>query len=382
MHHVLVIGAGKIGSLITFLLSHSNEYRVYLADIQASNPVIEKLQPLPNFKYVQLDANDKNSISEFVKTENIKAIISSLPFYCNIPIAEVAAANHIHYFDLTEDVQTTEAVEKLAKSAKSTFVPQCGLAPGFISIVANHLMQHFSKLETVKMRVGALPANISNALKYSLTWSTDGLINEYGNACYGVENGKEVALSPLEGLEEIDIDGMSYEAFNTSGGIGSLAHTYRGRVQNLNYKTIRYPGHCEKMKFLMNDLKLNQDRETLKRIFENAIPKTNQDIVLVYVSVSGIQDQQYVERNYVKKFYPKVIKGYHWSAIQMTTASGICAVVDMVFNHPNKYHGFVCQEQFSFEDLISNRFGQYYAATMSALPAENKDSHTDIKKAQ
>lgn len=382
MHHVLVMGAGKIGSLISFLLSHSNDYYVYLADIEINNPAIDKLQPLPHFKYVQLDANNKEQVSDFVKSHKIEAIISSLPFYCNVPIAEVAASQHVHYFDLTEDVKTTEAVEKLSKTAKSTFVPQCGLAPGFISIVANNLMRHFASLETVKMRVGALPANISNALKYSLTWSTDGLINEYGNPCYGVENGKEVALSPLEGLEEIDIDGMSYEAFNTSGGIGSLAATYRGRVENLNYKTIRYPGHCEKMKFLMNDLKLNQDRDTLKRIFENAIPKTNQDIVLVYVSVSGIQDSQYVERNYVKKFYPKVIKGHHWSAIQMTTASGICSVVDMVFNHPEKYHGFVCQEQFSFEDLINNRFGQYYAATMSALPADNKDLHVDIKKAQ
>jgi len=361
MQNVLVIGAGKIGSLISFLLSHSNAYFVHLADIQAENPHMHRLGELPNFKYSQLDANDTNSIAEFVKKNKINAILSSLPFYCNVPIAKVAAENHVHYFDLTEDVETTKAVEELSKKAKSAFVPQCGLAPGFISIVANDLMRHFPTLDTVKMRVGALPTNISNALQYSLTWSTDGLINEYGNPCQAVEQGEEVSLLPLEGLEQIKIDGLTYEAFNTSGGIGSLVNTYYGKIKHLSYKTIRYPGHCSKIRFLMNDLKLNDDRDTLKRIFEHAIPKTFQDVVLVYVSVTGTQDRQYVEENYVKKFYPKRIGGHRWSAIQLTTASGICGVMDIVLNNADKYHGFVKQEQFSLDDLTSNRFGEYYA---------------------
>lgn len=361
MHHVLVIGAGKIGSLISFLLANSNMYFVHLADIHDENPHPDKLGTLENFKYSKLDANDTQKISDFVKKHKITAVLSSLPFYCNIPIAKVAAAQHLHYFDLTEDVETTKAVEELAKKAKTAFVPQCGLAPGFISIVANDLMKNFPTLDTVKMRVGALPTNISNALQYSLTWSTDGLINEYGNPCNAIEDGKSVDLLPLEGLEKIKIDGLTYEAFNTSGGIGSLADSYDGKVKHLSYKTIRYPGHCSKIRFLMNDLKLNHDRETLKRVFENAIPKTLQDVVLVYVSVTGIQDGHFLEENYVKKFYPKRIGGHRWSAIQLTTASGICAVMDLVLHNPEKYHGFVRQEQFSLDDLTNNRFGEYYA---------------------
>lgn len=361
MHHVLILGAGKIGSLITFLLSHSNDYMVYLGDIQKTNPYPQRLNDLNNFKYVTLDANNPNEIAEFLKSNKIGAIISSLPFYCNIPIAELAATHGLHYFDLTEDVKTTEAVQKLSLNANSAFVPQCGLAPGFISIVANDLMRHFPTLDTVKMRVGALPTNTSNALQYSLTWSTDGLINEYGNPCQGIENGEEVELLPLEGLEKIKVNGLTYEAFNTSGGIGSLAHTYHGKVKHLSYKTIRYPGHCAKIKFLMNDLKLNHDRETLKRIFEHAIPKTHQDVVLVYVSVTGIQENQLIEQNYVNKFYPKIIGGHNWSAIQLTTASGICAVVDIVMASPEKFKGFICQEAFSFEQLLANRFGAYYS---------------------
>src|SRR3990167_5558377 len=360
MHKVLVIGAGKIGSLISFLLANSNEYFVYLADIQEKNPFEKRLSDLKNVTYIQLDLNDTAAFASFIKKHPVSAVISSLPYYCNVPIATAASKHGLNYFDLTEDVQTTTAVLDIAQNAKTAFVPQCGLAPGFISIIANHLMKNFPRLDTVKMRVGALPINISNALQYSLTWSTDGVINEYGNLCHGVEDGKNVDLLPLEGLEEIKIDGLTYEAFNTSGGIGSLAHTYYGRVKHISYKTIRYPGHCEKIKFLMNDLKLNSDRETLKRIFEHAIPKTFQDVVLVYVSVTGEQDDQFVEENYVRKFYPKVINGHRWSAIQLTTASGICSVVDIVLSHPEKYSGFIRQEEFSLTDLTQSRFGDYY----------------------
>lgn len=372
MHQVLVIGAGKIGSLISFLLANSNEYFVYLADIHDTNPHEKRLGNLPNFKYIKLDATDSKSVAAAVKENKIKAIISSLPFYHNIPIAQVAAECQVNYFDLTEDVKTTEAVSEISKTAKTAFVPQCGLAPGFISIVANHLMKNFPTLDMVKMRVGALPTNISNSLQYSLTWSTDGLINEYGNPCEAVEDGKEVLLQPLEGLEEIKIDGLTYEAFNTSGGIGSLAHTYMGKVKHLSYKTIRYPGHCEKIKFLMNDLRLNEDRDTLKRIFEHAIPKTYQDVVLVYVSVTGTQDDHYIEENYVKKFYPKIINGFRWSAIQLTTACGICSVVDLVLSNPDRYTGFVRQEQFSLDDLIGSRFGEYFG---SVSPLQGGNGH-------
>lgn len=362
MHRVLVAGAGKIGSLIATLLANSNDYEVYLSDIRIDTPHLQRLfAKTPNLKLVTLDAQDPKMVGDFIKKNPVDTILSSLPYYCNIAIAHIAKDFNLNYFDLTEDTKTASTVTELSKNSSTAFVPQCGLAPGFISIVANELMRHFPTLDAVKMRVGALPVNISNALQYSLTWSTDGLINEYGNLCQAIADGKEVNLMPLDDLEEIKIDGLTYEAFNTSGGIGSLAHSYKDKVKTISYKTIRYPGHCEKMRFLMNDLQLNDDRDTLKRILENAIPKTSQDVVLVYVSVTGTQDGFYSEENYVKKFYPKTINHTHWSAIQLTTASAICAVMDMVVSQPEKYKGLVKQEQFSLANLISNRFGQYYA---------------------
>ena len=363
MQKVLVLGAGKIGTLIAFLLASSNDYHVYLADLSLDNrPDLERLlAKTANLETVTLDAKNKDEIRAFLKKNAVQAVAPCLPYFYNIEIAKLAKEFNISYFDLTEDTHTANTVFDLAQNITSAFVPQCGLAPGFISIVAQDLMKHFPLLDTVKMRVGALPVNISNGLQYSLTWSTDGLINEYGNLCQAIENGEEVHSLPLDDLEEIKIDGLTYEAFNTSGGIGSLANSYLKKVKHMSYKTIRYPGHCAKMRFLMHDLKLNQDRDTLKRILENSIPKTSQDVVLVYVSVTGTKDNFFTEENYVKKFYPKIINGFNWSAIQLTTASGLCATLDMVLSQPGKFKGHIRQEQISLDDLTSNRFGQYYA---------------------
>jgi len=361
MHHVLVAGSGKIGSLIATLLANSGNYRVFLTDINSETPLAKKVvTQTQHLTFSRLDAESPAIVDSFIREHNIETVVSCLPFFCNIALAEAAHKAKVNYFDLTEDTHSASTIRNLAENTDKAFVPQCGLAPGFISIVANDLMRQFAKLDSIKMRVGALPVNISNALQYSLTWSTDGLINEYGNLCAAIENGQEVTLLPLDDLEEIKIDGLTYEAFNTSGGIGSLADTWKGKVHSISYKTIRYPGHCNKMRFLMNDLKLNDDRETLKRILENSLPKTGQDVVLVYVSVVGQQDGILIEKNYVRKFYPRRINNTDWSAIQLTTASSLCAVLDLVVKNPDKYNGFVAQENFSLQQLTQNHFGEYF----------------------
>jgi saccharopine dehydrogenase-like NADP-dependent oxidoreductase len=362
MHKVLILGAGKIGSLICGLLAESGDYDVHVADVNASvaRSVVEA-HALDNLHAHGFDAGDRQALAAHLRAHPVEAVISSLPFYCNVGVAEAARAAGAHYFDLTEDVAVTRAVRQLADGADTAFVPQCGLAPGFISIAANALIAHFDELRSVKLRVGALPQHPNNVLKYSLTWSTEGLINEYGNPCEAIVNGRTTEVAPLEGLEEIEIDGTPYEAFNTSGGLGSLGDTFGQRAESMDYKTIRYPGHCSQMRLLMNDLKLNQDRATLKRVLENAVPQTLQDVVIVYVAVTGRQGGELREENYVSKIYPQMIAGRLWSAIQVTTAAGIAAVVDLVLRTPGRYRGFVRQEDFQLVDVLDNRFGHYYA---------------------
>ena len=359
--NILVLGAGKIGSLITAILSECPDYCISVGEVD--HDTLQRLVselPASRFTPHNLNVREPNALENHLSSHKYDAVVSSLPYFCNAKVAELARAHQLHYFDLTEDVEVTRHVKHISEGAQQAFVPQCGLAPGFISIVTHELMTHFDTVENVKMRVGALPVHPSNALKYSLTWSTDGLINEYGNVCYGIEQGEEVPLLPLEGYETIEVDGLLYEAFNTSGGLGTLADTYAGKVKTMNYKTLRYPGHCEKIHLLMNDLLLNEDRDTLKRILERAIPKTLQDVVLIYSSVAGYRNGELYEENYVKKIYPQTIAGKHWSAIQVTTASGLCSVLDLVINHSPAYKGFVTQETFPLHEIIKNRFGLCY----------------------
>jgi len=362
MQDILVLGAGKIGVLISGLLAECDAYRVQLADSKPGVAAeVAKAHGSDNIAAFDLDATDKDALTKHVREHKPTAVVSGLPYFCNLTVAEVARAEDLHYFDLTEDVTVTAKVRGLAEGSSKVFAPQCGLAPGFISIAANELIQHFDSLKSVKLRVGALPQHPNNVLKYSLTWSTDGIINEYGNLCQSIVDGVEVDVLPLEGLEKIEIDGTRYEAFNTSGGLGSLGETYGDLVNTMNYKTIRYPGHCEQMRLLMNGLKLNHDRGTLKRILENAVPQTLQDVVVIYAAVTGEQDGEFREENYVNKVYPQVVAGRLWSAIQMTTAGGVCSVLDLVLSNPNKYQGFVAQEQFRLSDILENRFGEIYA---------------------
>lgn len=362
MHEVLILGAGKIGVLVASFLADTGEYHVHVGDVSAD--ACKRVAAQWSDKKIEevvLDATDPAALKNYCETQRVEAVISSLPYYCNPTVADVARQCDLYYFDLTEDVEVTNYVKKISSGSRRAFVPQCGLAPGFISIAANELITHFDSVDSVKMRVGALPINPSNVLKYSLTWSTDGVINEYGNLCYGIEGGENTTLLPLEGYETISVDGLLYEAFNTSGGLGTLAETYAGKVNTMNYKTLRYPGHCEKIQFLMNDLKLNEKRDMLKEILENAIPKTLQDVVLIYVSVTGRKRKELMEENYVKKIYPQEISGKLWSAIQVTTAAGLCSVVDLVLADSDAYRGFMTQETFSLDRILENRFGRYYA---------------------
>ena len=240
-------------------------------------------------------------------------------------------------------------------------MPQCGLAPGFISIAAMHLIRSFETTDTVKMRVGALPIYPSNRLKYNLTWSTEGLINEYGNLCEIIEEKKRLLALPLEGYERFSLDGLEYEAFNTSGGLGSLTESLEGKVRKVDYKSVRYPGHRDLIAFLMHDLRFNTDRETLRTVFERSISTTAQDLCLIFVDVTGMSKDRFRQRTYASKVYNTTLSGHHFSAIQITTAAGICAPLDLVLTGKlKKTAGFLRSEDINLTDFLANQFGKYF----------------------
>jgi saccharopine dehydrogenase-like NADP-dependent oxidoreductase len=355
MKNVMVVGGGKIGVAIAEFLTGSGDYCVTVAD--RDGDALARMPPHAERRRVVIE--DAPGFAREIAGHD--AVLSATPYYLNAIIAEAARTAGAHYLDLTEDVASTRAIKTLAEGASTAFIPQCGLAPGFISIAAFDLARKFDKLRDVCMRVGALPVFPTNALKYNLTWSTDGLINEYCNPCESIRDHVRGEAPALEEIEHFALDGTQYEAFNTSGGLGTLCETLEGRVENLNYKTVRYPGHRDIVKMLVRDLRLGLRRDVLKDVLETAIPITFQDVVLIFVTVSGWQGGLLTQESFAKKIYAREIGGRLMSAIQITTAAGICTMCDLLFAGKLPQQGFVRQEECRLDDFLANRFGGHYA---------------------
>ena len=356
MKQVVIIGAGKIGAAIAQMLAVTGDYFVTVAD--RSQAALAGVIPHEAVATAEVDISTAKELLALLTGKF--AVLSAAPFHLTGAVAEAAVEAGIHYLDLTEDVATTRKVEALAEKSKGALIPQCGLAPGFISIVAKDLADRFDALDSVRMRVGALPQYPSNALNYNLTWSTDGLINEYIEPCEAIVEGRLITVPAMEEREEFSLDGVTYEAFNTSGGLGTLAKSLEGKVRTMNYRTIRYPGHQAIVKALLNDLNLKNRRDVLKDLFENALPATKQDVVVIFVTVCGWKDGRYLQETYANKVYAATVAGQKMSAIQITTAAGICTVLDLLAEGHLPAKGFVRQEEVSLESFLANRFGRVY----------------------
>lgn len=359
MQTITILGIGRIGCLVAQLLAQLKKYRICVIDQNINLETKTILDEAQNIYSVELQLKETKQLSLLLEENKSIAVVSCLPYYLNLMVAKAAKMLSIHYFDLTEDTHVTQEIRAISKNASSAFVPQCGLAPGFINILTNDIASTFTSLDTIKMRVGALPLASNNALKYACTWSIEGLINEYSNLCPAIVNGVKAQLQPLEGLESLFINGEIYECFNTSGGIGTLDETYDARVKNLMYKTIRYPGHCEIMRFLMNDLELNGDHETLLKVLKK-IPTTTRDVVIIYLTVIGQKNSEFTEESYIHKIYSSKIGAHNYTAIQITTAASTVAVVQKILENPENYRGFIKQEIFTVDDILSGLFGDFY----------------------
>ncbi len=372
MKDVLLVGGGKIGAMITELLANSgrygghNDYRVTVAD--RSEDALRKVKSGARVDVLSLDVTDKDALKRALAGKF--AVLSAVPFSFTRYVADGAAAAKVHYFDLTEDVKTTRHVTELAEAGGAVMMPQCGLAPGFISIAGANLARGFDALEEVRLRVGALTQFPINGLKYNLTWSTAGLIHEYLQDCEAIVDGKVSVVEPLEGYETFSLDGTDYEAFNTSGGLGTLCGRLPAR--NLNYKTVRYPGHCEILKLLIRDLGLGKKPELLVEILDQALPHAYQDVVLIFVTAIGWIDGELRQESYANKVYSRVDEeGRRWSAIQITTASAICAVLDLVREDGLPQAGFIHHDQVDLDVFLANRFGKHYALP----PGQGRHEH-------
>jgi len=347
---VMVFGLGKVGSLVATLL-HDTGFEVVGYDARPTDGQFP-------FESRTCDVTNDEAIRDAM--QGFSAVVSCLPYHLNLAVVRAAHAIGLHYFDLTEDVPTTNATIELSETAKGVMAPQCGLAPGFIGIVGSHLTHDYDDLRSIELRVGALPQHPSGRLGYAFNWSSEGVVNEYLNDCEVIQNSRKMMVPAMGALETIVINGLRLEAFTTSGGLGTMCETFRDKVKSLNYKTMRYPGHRDLMKFFFRELHMADHREDAGDILVNAKPPVNDDVVYVHAAVEGHMNDGLFREEFVEAYYPIKISGQIWRAISWTTAASICAVVEMVANGTLPDHGFIKQEDISFDAFLETRNGSFY----------------------
>ncbi|MEJ6390170.1 saccharopine dehydrogenase family protein [Gymnodinialimonas ulvae] len=351
MKKIVVLGLGKVGRLAAELL-HSSGFEVTGIDVAARSD-------LP-FPVKTLELGHSAGVEAMFRRQD--AVLSCLPFHLNIPLAEAAHGAGIAYFDLTEDVPTTHRILELSASSKGLMAPQCGLAPGFIGIVGASLIAQFEDCRSCKMRVGALPQHPTGLMGYSFNWSPEGVVNEYLNDCEVIEDGARKMISPMEWIEDIYIDGMKLEAFTTSGGLGTMCDTYHGKVGNIDYKTMRYPGHAKLMNFFFHELLMRERRAEAGAILVNAKPPVDDDVVYVHASAEGVQDGALRRREFVRGYRPIEIMGERRTAISWTTAGSVVAIIEMVRDGLLPASGFLKQEDIDLDAFLATPTGGLYAA--------------------
>lgn len=350
---IAVLGLGKVGELVAVLAKE--------AGFAVTGVDSREREKLP-FNVIAGDVADAQFLEKIFEKND--AVISCLPYFLNKGVIEIAHQKNIHYFDLTEDVETTAYARKLSINSKTVMAPQCGLAPGFIAIVGSSLARKFKRLRSIELRVGALPQHPKGALGYAINWSAEGVVNEYLNDCEVISEGKVKSVPAMQNLETIVIDGMKLEAFTTSGGLGTMCETYSGKVEELNYKTMRYPGHMKMMKFFFHELLMKEDRKKAGEILVHAKPPVSDDVVYVHSAVEGWKDksgkEEFCRDEFVRAYYPKNIAGQQWRAISWTTACSIVAIVEMVSKGLLPDNGFIKQEDVTLDAFLKTKTGSYY----------------------
>jgi saccharopine dehydrogenase (NAD+, L-lysine-forming) len=353
---IAVLGLGRVGTLAAAML-HQAGFAVTGFDANAPHEACAF--PVRTFDAAAPALLD-GTLADF------EAVLSCLPYHLNLGVASAAHKRGIHYFDLTEDVPTTTAIREMSSNAKGIMAPQCGLAPGFVGIVGASLAREFRRCRSIRMRVGALPQHPTGLLGYAFNWSPEGVVNEYLNDCEVIEEGVHKMVSAMEWLETIYVNGVKLEAFTTSGGLGTMCETFLGKVDNIDYKTMRYPGHAQLMNFFFHELLMREKRALAGQVLTHAKPPVDDDVVYVHVSAEGDIDGRLRRKEFVRAYYPVEVAGAPRTAIAWTTSASVAAVIEMVRDGVLPPRGFLKQEEIALADFLRTRTGRRFAESGAA----------------
>ncbi len=282
----LILGAGMMGRALAFDLVRSRG-KDCLTVLDSNKESCESLNAWLGINVINLDVKDETKLHEQMTDADV--VIVALPYQFNLSLMKRAIKAGCNFCDLGgNDTIASEqlALDPDAKSAGVLCVPDCGLAPGMANVLAAHLTSEYDKVDKLTIRVGGLPQHPKPPLNYQLVFSVGGLINEYVEKCKTLRKGKITYTEPMTGLESVEFEGFGeLEAFCTSGGAAWLPEMFQGKINTLDYKTLRYPGHCVLMKEIL-DSGIGQ-RDALERQLTSKLAGDEEDVVLVNVSAEG-----------------------------------------------------------------------------------------------
>lgn len=301
----LVLGAGQQGRAIAFDLLRDPDTEIILADRDPD--LLEEVYSWLDDPRVDLEPLDASNVEELEAVmEDADATISALPYRFNLGATEAAIAAKTHLIDLggNNDVVAGQLeLDAAAKEAGIVVIPDCGLAPGLSAILAADVANRFSRIHELKIRVGGLPQRPQGELDYMLTFNVEGLLNEYSEPCVAVVDGETVLVEPLGDIERVNFPEPwgELEAFNTSGGLSTLPRSLGHKVENMDYKTLRYPGHAEKIRGLYDQGLFSREpkqtsegevipRELLGKMIEEVCDYPEADVVLLRILATGLKN--------------------------------------------------------------------------------------------
>lgn len=363
--NILIAGAGGIGQASAIILADSDQIdcKIYIGDrfLAPAKEIAQKINSAAHselcFPFEIPENGETESLIEILQKADI--ILDCLPGSQAPRLAEYAKKYNCHYANLTEYVKETDMVTEIANSANTGFILQTGLAPGYINILAHHLFQQFTsnfnvdQVDSVEMKVGALSKHAESPYFYAFTWSPIGVATEYVKNALVVEDFETKSIPSLSKTQTILIDGIPFEDDYTSGGAADLPKALAGKTKNLRYKTLRYPGHYDWAKSILDSAPDGKDKvEYLNETMLSNIPSVEDDVVVVYASVKG-QDDKGTLRAMEKSIfvYPSTILGFKLRAIQTTTAGPLCQAALMLLE--GKLSGPVFQSEIDSKAFLN-----------------------------
>lgn len=366
---VLVLGAGRMGLGAAYDLAHNSAdvELVTVADVDEgrARAVAETLRD-GRVRPAQVDVEDHARVVELMREHD--AALSCVTYFHNLQLARAAVEARTHFCDLGGNntvVDAELALDEEARAAGVNIIPDCGLAPGMVSVLAAHGAARFGRLDEIHIRVGGLPQQPRPPLDYQIVFSVEGLINEYVERARVIRGDQLVEVESMTELESLDFPEPygRMEAFQTSGGTSTLPETFLGKVKELDYKTIRYPGHCERFKLLI-DLGLASGeavevggvpispRRLLGELLNRHLPADEPDLVFIRLEFVGelAGGPKRLRYDIIDRFDPRT----GLSAMQRTTAFPASVVAQMMARGETTRRGAVPQERCIPPDAFVN----------------------------